>query len=95
MGLFGDKDLRKLDTEVTGVCVSVKMATSGVMPVERVESVVNDSAHEIIELVRRLDAKGKRGETDAKLAKLTSTDPVEEEMLSRVRAAIDSQVGAR
>lgn len=92
MGLFGDKDLSKLDTEVSGVCMSVKMATSGAMPLDRVQSAVNDSASQIIDLVRRLDAKGKRGEADEKLAKLTSGDPTEQEMLSRVRAAIDSQV---
>ena len=94
MGLFKDKDLRKLEYEITKIMVTLKLIGMGMAPdLQRARAAVNASAGEVVQRVQALRAKGKTAEAEAALANLQSHVPELEEIVAKVRASVRAALG--
>jgi hypothetical protein len=93
MGIFGDKDLKRLEREVLALRIAVELSSKGlVQDVPRLEAGVNNGVRDIVALMRRLREKGKGSEADAMLRKLHGGAPEAQESLTTIRNAIDGEL---
>lgn len=92
MGLFGDKDLKTIDSKLLEIKVAIGLFQKGLVSNEKLNQEVTASANTIIAAMKRLDEKGKGDAAREKIAGATASDREVQQHLDQLRELIETQI---